>query len=123
MENNNAHERLWNGNFMKVFTGNFLLFFAFYVIMPVLPLYLHDTFDADKGMIGIVLSGYTLTALLVRPFSGWFVDSFNRKAVLLLCYAVFFIFFAGYFLAWTVLLFAIISPISSAIFLLAILGS
>ena len=108
MENNNAHERLWNGNFMKVFTGNFLLFFAFYVIMPVLPLYLHDTFDADKGMIGIVLSGYTLTALLVRPFSGWFVDSFNRKAVLLLCYAVFFIFFAGYFLAWTVLLFAII---------------
>lgn len=104
----NTNERLWNANFVKVFTGNFLLFFAFYVVLPVLPLYLRDTFDADKQMIGIVLSGYTLTALLVRPFSGWMVDSFNRKAVLLLCYFVFFIFFAGYFLAWTVLLFAII---------------
>ena len=87
----NTNERLWNANFVKVFTGNFLLFFAFYVVLPVLPLYLRDTFDADKQMIGIVLSGYTLTALLVRPFSGWMVDSFNRKAVLLLCYFVFFI--------------------------------
>ena len=101
-------EKLWNGNFVKVFTGNFLLFFAFYVIMPILPLYLRDTFDADKQMIGVVLSGYTLTALLVRPFGGYIVDSFPRKTVLLICYFIFFIFFAGYFLAWTVMLFAIV---------------
>ena len=99
---------MWNGNFVKVFTGNFLLFFAFYVIMPILPLYLRDTFDADKQMIGVVLSGYTLTALLVRPFGGYIVDSFPRKTVLLICYFIFFIFFAGYFLAWTVMLFAIV---------------
>ena len=101
-------EKLWNGKFVKVFTGNFLLFFAFYVIMPILPLYLRDTFDADKQMIGVVLSGYTLTALLVRPFGGYIVDSFPRKTVLLICYFIFFIFFAGYFLAWTVMLFAIV---------------
>ena len=101
-------EKLWNGNFVKVFTGNFLLFFAFYVIMPILPLYLRDTFAADKQMIGVVLSGYTLTALLVRPFGGYIVDSFPRKTVLLICYFIFFIFFAGYFLAWTVMLFAIV---------------
>ena len=101
-------EKLWNGNFVKVFTGNFLLFFAFYVIMPILPLYLRDTFDADKQMIGVVLSGYTLTALLVRPFGGYIVDSFPRKTVLLICYFIFFIFFAGYFFAWTVMLFAIV---------------
>ena len=105
---NNTKERLWNANFVKVFTGNFLLFFAFYVVMPVLPLYLRDTFAADKQMIGLVLSGYTLTALIVRPFSGWLIDSFQRKTMLLLCYFLFFIFFAGYFLAWSVLLFAII---------------
>ena len=104
----NTKERLWNVNFVKVFTGNFLLCFAFYVVMPVLPLYLRDTFAADKQMIGLVLSGYTLTALMVRPFSGWLIDSFQRKTMLLLCYFLFFIFFAGYFLAWSVLLFAII---------------
>ena len=101
-------ERLWNRNFIKVCTGNFMLFFSFYLIMPLLPLYLHDTFQASEQMIGIVLAGYTVTALIIRPFGGFMVDSYPRKAVLMVCYFTFFIFFAGYFLAWTVLLFAIV---------------
>ena len=101
-------ERLWNRNFVKVCIGNFMLYFSFYLIMPLLPLYLHDTFHASEQMIGIVLAGYTVTALVIRPFGGYIVDSFPRKAVLMICYFAFFIFFAGYFLAWTVLLFAII---------------
>ena len=101
-------ERLWNRNFVKVCIGNFMLYFSFYLIMPLLPLYLHDTFNASEQMIGIVLAGYTVTALVIRPFGGYIVDSFPRKAVLMICYFAFFIFFAGYFLAWTVLLFAII---------------
>lgn len=59
-------------------------------------------------MIGIILSGYTITALLIRPFGGFIVDSFPRKQVLLICYFIFFAFFAGYIVAGTVLLFAII---------------
>ena len=99
---------MWNRNFVKVCIGNFMLYFSFYLIMPLLPLYLHDTFHASEQMIGIVLAGYTVTALVIRPFGGYIVDSFPRKAVLMICYFAFFIFFAGYFLAWTVLLFAII---------------
>ena len=101
-------ERLWNRNFVKVCIGNFMLYFSFYLIMPLLPLYLHDTFNASEQMIGIVLAGYTVTALVIRPFGGYMVDSFPRKTVLMICYFAFFAFFAGYFLAWTVLLFAII---------------
>ncbi len=101
-------EVLWNRNFVAVCTANFLLFFAFYLLLPMLPLYLRDTFDADKQLIGIVLSGYTITALIVRPFGGFIVDSFPRKMVLLICYFLFFVFFAGYMIAGTVLLFAII---------------
>jgi MFS family permease len=101
-------ERLWNRNFVKVCFGNFMLYFSFYLIMPLLPLYLHDTFNASEQMIGIVLAGYTVTALVIRPFGGYMVDSFPRKTVLMICYFAFFAFFAGYFLAWTVLLFAII---------------
>ena len=57
-------------------TANFALFFAFYVLTPLLPLYLKEHFGATKDVIGLVLSGYTLTALLFRPFSGFLVDSF-----------------------------------------------
>lgn len=101
-------EVLWNRNYIAVCTANFLLFFSFYLLLPMLPFYLRDTFAADKQLIGIILSGYTITALIVRPFGGFIVDSFPRKPVLLICYFAFFIFFAGYLIAGTILFFAII---------------
>ena len=78
-------EKLWNANYVKVMTTNFLLYFAFYLLTPLLPLYLSETFGATKDTIGIVLSGYTVAALIIRPFSGYVVDSFSRKKVLMVC--------------------------------------
>ena len=88
--------------------ANFTLFFAFYVLTPLLPLYLSEHFGAPKDVIGLVLSGYTITALLCRPFSGYFVDSFPRRMVLMVCFGAFAIFFAGYLAASTLLLFTIV---------------
>lgn len=100
--------RLWNRNYCKVMVANFSLFFAFYVLTPLLPLYLSEHFGATKDVIGLVLSGYTVTALLFRPFSGYVVDSFSRKKVLMLCFGTFSIFFAGYLAASTLLLFMVV---------------
>ena len=108
--------KLWNADYLKVWTANFMLFFAFYLLTPLLPLFLRDVFQADKAMTGIVLSGYTLTALLARPFSGYIVDSFSRKKVLMWCYFLFALFFAGYFITWALLLFAIIRTVHGAPF-------
>ena len=92
-----AVDKLWNGNYIRVWMANFLLYFSFMLLTPLFPLYLSDTFGADKQMIGIVLSGYTLTALLVRPFSGYWVDSFPRRTVLLISFFVFAFLFVGFF--------------------------
>lgn len=101
-------ERLWNAQYWKVMISNFMLFFAFYLLTPLLPLYLDSEFAADKDTIGIVLSGYVVATFLVRPFSGFMVDSFNRKTVLTICFFTFFICFAGYLGASTLLMFAIV---------------
>lgn len=103
----NSKEKLWNANYIKVMTTNFLLYFAFYLLTPLLPLYLSETFGATKDTIGIVLSSYTVAALIVRPFCGYVVDSFSRKKVLMLCLSGFAVFFAGYIAAGTILMFAI----------------
>lgn len=100
--------KLWNSEYLKVMACNFLLFFAFYLLTPLLPVYLDDEFHADKDTIGYVLSGYVIATLLVRPFSGFVVDSFDRKRVLTLCFFFFFICFTGYIGAGTLLLFAIV---------------
>jgi MFS family permease len=101
-------DKLWNRNYCKVMAANFTLFFAFYVLTPLLPLYLSEHFGATKDVIGLVLSGYTITALLVRPFSGYVVDTFPRKTVLMIAFGLFAIFFAGYLAASTLLLFTIV---------------
>ncbi len=108
--------RLWTANYIKAWTANFMLFFSFMLLTPLLPIYLSETFSADKQMIGVVLSGYTLFALFIRPFSGFMVDSFPRKKVLLVCYFLFFIFFAGYLVAGTLLLFAVVRTLHGAPF-------
>lgn len=101
------HAKLWNSNYIKVWSGNFLLYFSFMLLAPLFPIYLSDTYSADKETIGIVLSGYTLAALFIRPFSGFLVDSLPRKAVLLVTFFFFFAFFGGYLIAGTLTAFAV----------------
>ncbi len=109
-------DKLWNTNYCKVMITNFTLFFSFYLLTPLLPLYLSETFHSSKDTIGIVLSGYTLVALLMRPFSGYLVDSFPRKTVLLLCLFLYFITFGGYLAAGSLTLFAIVRTLHGAPF-------
>ena len=96
--------------------ANFTLFFAFYILTPLLPLYLSEHFGATKDVIGLVLSGYTITALMIRPLSGYLVDSFPRKMVLMASFGAFAIFFAGYLAASTLLLFTIVRTLHGAPF-------
>lgn len=84
-----------------------MLYFSFMLLMPLFPLYLRDTFGANKETIGIVLSGYTIAALFIRPISGYLVDTFPRKVILLLFYALFVALSAGYLVAASITMFAI----------------
>lgn len=93
-----------------------MIFFSFMLVTPLLPIYLSETFSADKHVIGVVLSGYVLTALIIRPFSGFMVDSYPRKKVLIICFFLFFIFFAGYIVAGSLMLFAIVRTLHGAPF-------
>ena len=86
-------DKLWTRSFLAVAGGNFLLFFAFYLLLPVLPMYLMEQFGSNKATVGVILSSYTITALFVRPFAGYMVDTFPRKPLQLICYGVFTLFF------------------------------
>ena len=107
---------LWNHNYIKVWSANFMIFFSFMLIMPILPLYLSEEFGSGKHTIGVVLSGYTIMALLARVFSGYIVDTYNRKTVLLLSYGLFATFFLGYLIGGSLILFAIIRTLHGAPF-------
>jgi MFS family permease len=95
-------DKLFTSSFIYACIGNFLLIMGFYLLLPILPLYLIDNFKASKPEIGILLSCYTVAALAVRPFSGYLADMYDRKPVYLLS----FILFISVFIMYPLLLFA-----------------
>ncbi|MBW9202936.1 MFS transporter [Bacteroidales bacterium SW292] len=98
-------DKLITPSYCFILAANFLLYFGFWLMMPVLPFYLAEEFQADKTTIGIVLSCYTIAALCIRPFSGYLLDTFARKPLYLTAYFVFTAIFGGYLVASTLTLF------------------
>lgn len=101
-------DRLVTPGYCLILSANFLLYFGFWLMMPVLPFYLSEVFQANKATIGVVLSCYTIAALCVRPFSGYLLDTFARKPLYLLAYFVFTAIFGGYVVAGTLTLFILL---------------
>lgn len=101
-------DRLFSKNFIFICIANFCMFFAFYMLLPVLPIYLLNEFHTSKDVVGVILSSYTLTTLIVRPFSGFMLDTMQRKPLYIISYFVFIAFFAGYLVAGSLFVIAII---------------
>jgi MFS family permease len=98
-------DRLVTRSYCFILAANFLLFFAFYLILPVLPFYLTEVFGTGRAAVGAALSAYTVAALCIRPFSGFLLDTFARKPLYLVAYFAFTSIFAGYMTAGVLSLF------------------
>jgi MFS family permease len=76
--------------------------------MPSIPLYITEQLDVPQTQTGIVLASYAIAIMFIRPFSGYFVDLYSRKKILLISFIGYVAIFSGYFFAATVLLFVVV---------------
>lgn len=92
---------IWTRDFIALFLANLFLFMGFQMQIPTMPVYVQSR-GGDQLMVGMVITVFTITAVLSRPFSGWALDLFPRQSVvqagLLVCVATAF----GYVPAATV---------------------
>lgn len=100
-------DRLVTPSYCFIMAANFLLFFGFWLLIPVLPFYLKDSFDCTASVIGAALCCYTISSLCIRPFSGYLYDGLSRKPLYILSYFIFTSIFLGYYLAATLTVFII----------------
>lgn len=111
-----AKDRLITPGYCLIIAANFLLYFGFYLLMPVLPFYLTEVFLTPGAVMGWALSCYTIAALTIRPFSGYLLDTFARKPLYILAYFIFTAIFAGYICAGTLTLFIVLRVIHGLAF-------
>ena len=117
-----AKDRLITPSYCFILAANFLLYFGFWLLIPVLPFYLSEFFQAGTSTIGIVLSCYTVAALCIRPFSGYLLDTFARKPLYLFAYFIFMMMFGGYLIAGSLTLFIIFRIIHGVSFGMVTVG-
>lgn len=100
--------KLWSLSYFNVCMANFLMACSFNLLMPSIPLYITEQMGVPQSQTGIVLASYAIALMFVRPFSGYIVDIYSRKKILLVAFACYVLIFFGYFYATTVLLFILV---------------
>ncbi len=94
-----SNNSIFKGNFVLVFFATLLMFTAFYIMLPTLPVFLTLELKIDERQTGIILAVYTLAALLIRPFTGFMIDRHGRKLFYIFSLFLFAVLFTGYPLA------------------------
>lgn len=108
MEIQIAKPKLWSLSYLNVCIANFLMACSFNLLMPSIPLYITEQMGVAQSKTGIVLASYAIALMFVRPFSGYIVDLYSRKKILLIAFSCYVLIFFGYFWATTVMLFILV---------------
>ncbi|MGM9699192.1 MAG: MFS transporter [Prevotella sp.] len=104
-------DRLFTRSYIFILAANFLMFFGFWLLIPILPFYLTETFSCPQAALGAILSCYTVSCLAVRPFSGFLMDKFPRKPIYIFCYFLCMAMLTSYIFAATLTWFIILRAI------------
>ena len=101
-------EKLFTRSYIAACITHFFYQIALYSLVPILALYLIDTFKSDRTEAGLVLACYAVSTLLIRPFCGHLLDIADRKQTYIIALVCFTIIFVGYPIASTIALFALL---------------
>lgn len=72
---------LWTRDFALLLVSQALYFMGVYLLLPTLPLFAVEL-GGDEASAGLVLGFFTFSAMVVRPVTGWALDTYGRRAIL-----------------------------------------
>ncbi|MEK4760048.1 MFS transporter [Viridibacillus sp. FSL E2-0187] len=74
------NQRIFSKPFIFLFVSNFLVFIGFDMLLPILPAYLLSI-NASTIQVGLVTTLFTIGAVLIRPFVGYYLIDNQRKSL------------------------------------------
>lgn len=75
--------KIWTPAFTELFVSNLLTAMAFYFLIATLPVYFTNCIHTNGLQTGVLLASYSVAAIIVRPFTGYFIDVYGRKWIFL----------------------------------------
>jgi MFS family permease len=74
---------LWTRDFLLLLGSNVAFYMSFQLLLVSMPLYVVHL-GGKAATAGLVTGLFTLTAMLVRPLTGWALDAYGRRSIWLL---------------------------------------
>jgi len=82
------NQKLWTVNFVLICLSNLVVFMSFHSLLPTLPIYIQNL-GGSKSTAGLALGFIMISAIILRPLAGWFLDNYGRKFILVVGLVVF----------------------------------
>ena len=96
-----ASAPLFTRPFVITCLATFFFYLSFYLILPVMPLYVAGM-GGTSTQLGLIIGLFAFMAMILRPPAGWIIDTRGSFLVLLVGMAIFFLSSLGYVLARSV---------------------
>lgn len=74
---------LWTRDFLLLLGLSVSFYLGFQILLAPMPLYVVHL-GGDEASAGLITGLFTLTAMIVRPVTGWALDTYGRRVVLAL---------------------------------------
>ena len=92
MQTTTNKETLWNRNYISILIANCFISISFFILNPTFPVYIKSLIN-DLSIVGLISSLFLISAMLIRPFSGYLTDIYNKRMIfigglLLLCISI-----------------------------------
>lgn len=97
MEYSSIPQRLWNRNYVAILVANCLISTSFFIVNPTFPIYVKNLLN-DLGLVGLLSSIFLISAMLVRPISGYITDRYDKGKIFLAGLLLLCVSFLGYIL-------------------------
>lgn len=96
-----AEARLFTRPFVILCLATFFFYLSFYLILPVMPLYVAGM-GGTPTQLGLIIGLFAFMAMVLRPPVGWIIDTRGYRLVLLAGMAIFMLASLGYTIARSV---------------------
>jgi MFS family permease len=84
------------------------MFLTFYILATAFPLYVKESLHGNQQQMGLAITIYVIGGVLIRPFSGQWVDKFGKKKMAVIGLVLFLLACIGYFGSNGIVLFLVI---------------
>lgn len=80
--------KIWNKQYVTLFSLNVILSTSFFMVSTTLSKHLVQL-GMTVAVAGTIIGAMPLAALLMRPFSGWISDRFNKRSLLFIFLSIY----------------------------------